>query len=213
MAVNLLPLFHWLLVYDCSGKLEPSSLPIRWQLTCYHFPIDSLFMIVPVNSSLFLNQSDATLKSITTWSPALSCGQFTCYHCLVNSLFMIGPKKSRLSLNQSGANFPALWAHYLLSLSLRLLVMSSWMFFSFSAQYIHRSLRWQRKTKIIHGSPANERKRAKKLIRRGIRKVSNPKFLFNWCLSCVEFSCTWAVRRFCLGHTQLRHWSRNVMSK
>lgn len=122
-------------------------------------------------------------------------------------------KKSRLSLNQSGANFPALWAHYLLSLSLRLLVMSSWMFFLFSAQYIHRSLRWQRKTKIIHGSPANERKRAKKLTRRGIRKVSNTKFLFNWCLSCVEFSCTWAVRRFSLGHTQLKHRSRNVTFK
>ena len=170
-------------------------------------------MIVPVNSSLFLNQSDVTLKPITTWSPTLSCGQFTCYHCLVDSLFMIGPKnRAFLSTNQ-GQIFRRsghISCCHFLSDSLW------WVpecFISFSAQYIHRSLRWQRKTKIIHGSPANERKRAKKLIRRGIRKVSNPKFLFNWCLTCVEFSCTWAVCRFCLGHTQLKHWSRNVMSK
>ena len=102
MAVNLLPLsIYDPSVYDCSGKLEPSSLQIRWQLTCYHFPIDILFMIVRVNSSLFLNQSDVTFKPITTWSPALSCGQFTCYHCLVDSLFMIGPKNCAfLSTNQ-----------------------------------------------------------------------------------------------------------------
>lgn len=184
LVVNLLPLSYWLLVYDYSGKLEPFSQPIRCNFETKHDLVTCVFL----RAVYLLSLSRGLL--VYDW-----------------------PKKLRLSLNQSGANFPALWAHYLLSLSLRLLVMSSWMFFLFSAQYIHRSLRWQRKTKIIHGSPANERKRAKKLIRRGIRKVSNPKFLFNWCLTCVEFSCTWAVRRFCLGHTQLKHWSRNVMSK
>ena len=82
-----------------------------------------------------------------TGSPAFSRafphpGQFTCYSFLVDSMFMIGPENSCLSLNQSDANlkaiatgspaFPAFQAVYFKSLSLRLLVMISFVLNVFS---------------------------------------------------------------------------------
>lgn len=44
LVVNLLPLSYWLLVYDCSGKLEPFSQPIRCNFETNHDLVTCVFL-------------------------------------------------------------------------------------------------------------------------------------------------------------------------